>query len=81
MISKKRNLNLLSVGKNNSSFEIVSLIIKNNFQKLTFKHNKKNYTIEVPLIGLFQIKNLMMSLLAAKLSGLNLIKMLNKLKK
>ena len=80
MISKKRNLNLLSVGKNNSSFEIVSLIIKNNFQKLTFKHNKKNYTIEVPLIGLFQIKNLMMSLIAAKLSGLNLIKMLKKIK-
>ncbi len=80
-ISKKKNLNLLSIGKNNSSFEIISLIIKNNFQLLTLRYKKKKYTIEVPLIGLFQIKNLMMSLLAAKLSGLNLIQMLKKIKK
>jgi len=81
VISKKRNLKLLSIGKNNSNIEIKSLIPKNNTQQLTFKYNKKNYTIEVPLIGLFQIKNLLMSLLAAELSGLNLIKMLKNIKK
>jgi len=81
VISKKKNLILLSIGKNNTNIEIKSLIAKNNSQQLSFKCNKKNYTIEVDLIGIFQIKNLMMSLLAAKISGLSLIKMLKNIKK
>ena len=80
-ISKKKNFNLLSIGTNNASIEIDKIIFKNNSQQLTFKYNKKIYTIEVPLIGYFQIKNLLMSLLAAKLSGLNFIKMLKDIKK
>jgi murE/murF fusion protein len=80
-ISKTRNLNLFSIGKSNSTIQIKSLVAKNNFQQLTFKYNKKIYTIDIPLVGLFQIKNLLMALLAAKLSGLNLIKMLEDIKK
>ena len=81
VISKKNNLTLLSIGKKNSNIKINSLVAKNNSQQLSFKYNNKNYTIEVPLIGKFQIKNLLMSILAAKLSGLNLIKMLKNIKK
>ncbi len=80
-ISKKKNLNILSIGKNNADIEIKSIIPKNNSQQLSFRYKKKNYIIEVPVIGLFQIKNLLMSLLAAKLSGLNLVKTLKNLKK
>ena len=81
LISKKKNLNILSIGTNNSNIQINSLKVENNSQKISFNYNKKNYKIRIPLIGLFQIKNLLMSLLAAKLSGLNLIKMLKNIKK
>ena len=81
LISKKKNLNILSIGTNNSTIKINSLKVKNNFQQLSFNYNKKNYKIKIPLIGLFQVKNLLMSLLAAKLSGLDLIKMLKNIKK
>ncbi|MDC0449769.1 UDP-N-acetylmuramoyl-L-alanyl-D-glutamate--2,6-diaminopimelate ligase [Pelagibacteraceae bacterium] len=80
LISKKRNLKLITIGIKNSTIKINSLIPKSNFQQLSFKHNKKNYIIDIPLIGVFQIKNLLMSILAAKLSGLNLIKILKNIK-
>jgi MurE/MurF fusion protein len=81
IISKKKNLTLLSIGRKYSNIEIKSLIAKNEFQKLSFNYNKKNYKIEVPLIGEFQIKNLLMSILAAELSGINLTKILKNIKK
>ena len=81
LIAKKKNLKLITIGKKNSNIKINLLISKNNFQQLSFEYNKKNYIIDIPLIGLFQIKNLLMSILAAKLSGLNLIKILKNIKK
>ena len=81
LISKNRNLNLLTIGKKNSNIEIDSLIIKNNSQQLTLKFNRKKYMVEIPLIGLFQINNLLMAVLAAKLSGLNISKVLKNIKK
>ena len=71
-IAKKNNLNLCTIGKKNSSIQFKSIKNNNNFQNIIFRHNKKNYTVKIPLIGLFQIKNLFMSILAAKLSGLNI---------
>jgi len=67
LISQKKKLKLITIGKKNSNIKINSLIYKNNFQQLTFEYNKKNYIVDIPLIGLFQIKNLLMSILAAKL--------------
>ena len=81
LIAKNRNLNLLTIGEKNSTIEIKSIIFKKNYQQLFFKFNKKNYDIEVPLIGIFQIKNLLMSILAVKLSGLAINKVLKKIKK
>ena len=81
LIAKHRSMNLLTIGKKNSTFEINKLIPKNNFQQLILKYNKKNYKIDVPLIGLFQIKNLLMSILAAKLSGLDIEKILKNIKR
>ena len=80
-ISQKKNLKLLFIGKNNAHIKINSIIVKNNFQKISLKYKKKNYMIKVPLIGLFQIKNLLMSLIAAKNSGLNLNRMLKDIKR
>ena len=76
-ISKKKNLKLLTIGKKNSTIQLKSVKPNGNFQNVIFKHNKKDYTVKIPLIGLFQIKNLFMSILAVKLPGLDVKKILN----
>ena len=81
LIAKNKKLNLITIGKKDSTIKINSLINKNNFQQLSFKYNNKKHTIKVPLIGFFQIKNLLMAILAAKLSGLNINTILKNIKK
>ena len=81
LIAKKKSLNILAIGKKNSAIEINSLISKNKFQEVSFKYNKKNYILKIPLVGTFQLKNLLMSVLAAKLSGLNINKVLKNIKR
>ena len=76
-ITKKNNLKLLTIGKENSSIQLQSVKPNRNFQTVIFKYNRKNYEVKIPLIGLFQIKNLFMSIIAAKLSGLNMKKILH----
>ena len=79
-IAKKNNLNLLTIGKKNSTIQFKSIKAVGDFQIVIFEHNKKNYTLKVPLIGLFQIKNLFMSILAINLSGLCIKKILESVK-
>ena len=79
-IAKKNNLNLLAIGKKNSTIEFVQVQPNGNFQNIIFKFNRKNYEVQIPLIGLFQIKNLFMSIIAAKLSGLNIKQILHTVK-
>ena len=81
LIAKNRKLNLLTIGKKNSTISINSLINENNFQQLFFKYNNKKYKIKFSLIGFFQIKNLLMAILAAKHSGLNMNTILKNIKK
>ena len=79
-IAKKKNLRLFTIGKKNSTIQFRSVEPSGNFQNIIFIYNKKNYEIKIPLIGLFQIKNLFMSILATKLSGLNIKKTFNDIK-
>ena len=67
---------MLTIGSKNSTIQFKSIKPNNNFQNIVFRCNKKIYTTQIPLIGLFQIKNLFMSILAAKLSGLSIKKTL-----
>jgi len=75
-IVKKNNLNLTTIGKKNSTIQFKLVKPNNNFQNILFRYKRKNYKINVPLIGVFQIKNLFMSILAAILSGLDMKKIL-----
>jgi len=79
-IVKKNNLNLLTIGKKKSTIQFKSVKPNDNFQNVIFKHSKKSYTVKIPLIGLFQIKNLFMSILAIELSNLNIKKILHVVK-
>ena len=76
-IAKINNLNLLTIGKKNSIIQFISVKPNGNYQNVIFKYNKKNYIVKIPLIGLFQIKNLFMSILAIKISGFNIEKILH----
>ena len=76
-IVKKNNLNLLTIGKKNSTIQFKSAKPNGNFQNIIFRYNKRNYTVKIPLIGLFQAKNLFMSILAVKLLNLNIRKILS----
>ena len=79
-IAKKKSLNLLTIGKKNSTIQLKTIKPDDNSQNITFDNNKKNYVVKIPLIGMFQVKNLFMSILAAKLSGLDIKKTLHVIK-
>ena len=80
-IAKKNNLNFVTIGKKNSTIQFKSIRPNNNFQNIIFSFKRKSYAVQIPLIGIFQIKNLFMSMLAAKVSGLDIKKTLNIVKK
>jgi murE/murF fusion protein len=80
-IAKTKNQNLFTIGVRNSTIRLNSISHKNNSQQLYLEYNKKKYSIEVPLIGLFQVKNLLMSVLAARLLGLDIKTILRNIKK
>ena len=71
-IAQKNNLNLCTIGKKNSTIQFKSIKHNNKYQNIIFTYNRKNYDVKIPLIGLFQVKNLFMSILAARLSGLDI---------
>jgi len=75
-IAKKNNLNLLTIGKKNSTIQLKTVNPNSNYQNIIFTYKGKNYAVKIPLIGLFQIKNLFMSIIAAKLSDLEIKKIL-----
>ena len=75
-ITKKKDLNLLTIGKKNSTIQFKAIKPNDNFQNIFFRYKRKSYKIKIPLIGLFQVKNLFMAILAAKLSGVDIKKIL-----
>ena len=69
---------------NSKSFIVIKNVKKiNDKKKIDFTINKKNYSFETSLIGDVQIKNLMLAIVAAYLSGIkisNIIKSIHKIK-
>jgi murE/murF fusion protein len=75
-IKENNNLHLLTIGEKNSTIQFKSVHPKGNLQNVIFRYNSKNYRVKIPLIGFFQVKNLFMSILAAKMSGISIKKIL-----
>ena len=76
---------MLTIYNKNSDLELVSHKYDNNQQilKVKIKNIKKIIKFKIDLIGKIQIKNILMSMLAAEKSGLDLVsvaKLMNKLK-
>ena len=84
-IAIKKKLKLLTIYNKNSDLELVSHQYDDNYQilKVKIKKSKKIIRFRINLIGKIQIKNVLMSMLAAERSGINLIsveKLMNKLR-
>ena len=76
-ISTKNNFKLLTLKNKKNNFEILSHSFKGESQILKIKHKKSINFIKLKLIGKIQLKNLLMAILAAKKSKLNLKKILS----
>ncbi len=77
LFSKLLKKNRVVITDNSSKYykKLKKLSVKKNFKILTINKNLvSSYDKKTNLIGLFQIKNLCMSILAAKLCGLSLVK-------
>ncbi len=82
-IAYQKKLKLLTTYSPNSDLELVSHKYHNDQQIIKLKNKKQSVEIKFDLIGKIQIKNILMAMLAAIESGLDLAamaKMLNKIK-
>ncbi len=80
-IQVRRKLKLLTIGSNSNTFKILKHKIFENYQFLELKYKNKIYKLKINLYGTIQIKNLLMAILAAKVCGINIEKILNKINK
>ncbi len=80
-ISKNKNLKTLSIGSKTSNLKTIEHKFVNMEQQIKFLYNDRIYSFSTSLIGKVQIKNLMMSVLAAYKSNININNILNSIKK
>jgi len=76
-IAIKNQLNIETISNNNSNLEIISHEYQNEKQIVQIKYNKNIYKFETSLIGKIQIKNILMAIIAANKSNLNLKKIIS----
>ncbi len=79
-IAKNKKLNLQTIADKKNKFEIISHCFSGETQLLKIKHNNLIKNIKINLIGKIQLKNLLMSIIAAKNSDINLDKILEVIK-
>ena len=70
-IANKRKIKKITIGSSHGALKILHHGYKENKQIVKISINSKIYLLEVPLIGYFQIKNLLMAVLAASSCGLS----------
>ena len=80
-ISKKRKIKKFTIGANSGNIRILFNKYKEDKQIVKVLFNSKIIVFEVSLIGYFQIKNLLLAVLAAYSCGLNQNKIFNQINK
>ena len=76
-ISFKNNINLYLIFNKKKGIELISHKFENEKQILKIRFNNKEYEISLSLIGKIQIKNILMTILAANKSGLEFKKIID----
>jgi len=80
-IANQRKIKKITIGNNSGNIRILYNKYIENKQLVKISVDSKIYTIEIPLIGYFQIKNLLMATLAASSCGLDINKIINQVNK
>ena len=73
-IAKKKQLKIFTIGSKESDLELMKHHYKEDKQLFQIKYKNKIYDIIVDLIGKVQIKNILMAMIAAEKSNINLKK-------
>ena len=76
-----KKLKTKTIGKKNSDLNINKISYFKDFQFVKFDYKKKNYSINLKLVGKLQIKNILMACLAAECSGLKFSKIIKNIHK
>ena len=80
-IARRKKIKKITIGSKTGSIKILNNKYNKNKQFVKIHFNSKIYNLEIPLIGFFQIKNLLMAVLASILCGLDSKKIFNQLYK
>ena len=80
-IAIKKKIKQITIGTNSGSIKILHKKYIKDKQIIKISFNSKIYQLKIPLIGYFQVKNLLMAILAAYSCGLKMHKILNQVKK
>ena len=80
-ISKKKKIKRITIGSNSGNIKILKNKYNKSKQIVTILADKKIYELEIPLIGYFQVKNLLIAILAAANCGISKKKIFNQIKK
>ena len=82
-IARKRKIKKITIGKNSGNIKVIHHRNEGNNQIIKILVNSQTFLLEIPLIGFFQIKNLLMAILASRCCGLSynqILKKINKIK-
>ena len=80
-IAKKRGIKISTIGSKFGDIIILKNKYEDDKQVIVISFKSKIFSFKVPLIGYFQIKNLLMAVLAASFSGANISKVFKSIKK
>ena len=80
-IALERKLNIETISNNKSNLEVISHKYHNDKQIIKIKYNKNIYKFKTNLVGKIQIKNILMSMIAATKSNLNFKQIVNTINK
>jgi len=80
-IANKRKLKKITIGNKSGNIKVLYNKYIENKQFIKISVDSKIYTLEIALIGYFQIKNLLMAILAASSCGLDINKIINQVNK
>ena len=70
-IANKRKIKKITIGTNSGNIKILHNEYREDKQIVKIAADSKIFILEIPLIGYFQIKNLLMAILAASSCGIN----------
>ena len=80
-IANRRGIKLITIGATSGNIKILHNKYKKKKQIVNVSIDSKIFDLEIPLIGYFQVKNLLMAILAASSCGLSQNKIFNQIQK